>query len=892
MYFFVPIRCVQILAVITVCSWLPMAHANDHPAQGTRHWAFQPVVRPPLPRVVDVGWCRTPIDRFILSRLESQDLHPAPAATAHALIRRVYFDLIGLPPLPEEVDTFMADSSSYDQLVDRVLADPNYGERWGRHWLDLVRYADTNGYEVDGEKPLAWKYRDYVVRALNSDKPYDRFVQEQLAGDELPDASVETLIATGFLRVGPWDAERGASVQKSEVIAERYNELDDMVSTTSLVFLGLTMGCARCHTHKFDPLTAQDYYSMVAVFHPLERSHDGRTEKADPAVPPRVLKAEPDIKSPEGYFLRELSPQPPETRLLKRGNPNQPGELVSPAVPMSLVEQPPEFLPPDEFTSRRRTSLAHWITDSQNPLTARVIVNRVWQYHFGHGLVRTSNDFGRRSDKPSHPELLDWLAAWFVDDAEWSLKRLHRLIMTSSTYRMSKQWNAVGAEHDVENRLLWHFPYRRLEMEVVRDSILSVSGQLNRQMFGSSMYPHVPTASKRSAYNPGSLWKPFDERDASRRTVYAFLKRTFIPPMFDVLDFCDTSRSVARRDITTVAPQALTLLNGEFVNRQARHFADRLIREVGANPVEQIEWAYRLALGRQPTSAELQDMTDFLKEEAAAAAALLATSDQGDRGRQDTPPKSNLVLWLGAGWGVKTSPGNVVTKWLDQAGYERHAEANGNPVIIPEALNGQPVIRFDGQDDWFAVAGNVVTSAQHTIIAVVNDTGSGGTRNLIGNWDGPNGNSYSSVFLGTEDGESGNRKIRFTDDNVLQANDQLLEHPQQPFVLTAISDEDDARVFQNATLLGAKGTAIAERKFDTDWTIGRQGTLDGEYWTGDVAEILVYEAVLNKQDRQRVWQYLGKKYGLSGLIVDTKSPDPLAQVCRVIFNLNEFVYAD
>jgi len=587
-------------------------------AHAAEHWAFHPIARPPLPSVADAGWCRTPIDRFILAELERRKLRPAPPAEWRALSRRVFLDLIGLPPSPEAADQFLADGSpdAYGKLVDKILANPHYGERWGRHWLDLVRYAETNGYEVDGEKPFAWKYRDYVIQALNKDKPYDRFVLEQLAGDELADADTESLIATGFLRLGPWDAERGASVQKSERIAEQYNELDDMVSTTSMLFLGLTMGCARCHDHKFDPLSAEDYYSLVAVFHPLKRPHKGREELATAAVPPRVLKANPDIKQPEGYFLRELSPEAPETRLLRRGNPHQPGDPVSPAVPVALVDEPVEFLSPDEFTSRRRLSLAHWIVDSQNPLTARVIVNRVWQYHFGHGLVLTPSDFGRRSRPPSHPELLDWLADWFVHEGDWSLKRLHRLIMISNTYRMSKQWEAVAAEKDAGNRLHWHFPYRRLEMEVIRDSMLAVSGRLNAQLYGSSMYPQVPDSAKRSAYSPGELWKPFNETDASRRTIYAFLKRTFIPPMFDVLDFCDTARSAEQREITTVAPQALTLMNGEFVNRQARHFADRLLREAGHRPEEQIKLAYRLALGRRPTADEQLDTLSFLETEA------------------------------------------------------------------------------------------------------------------------------------------------------------------------------------------------------------------------------------------------------------------------------------
>jgi len=889
-----------LLAIGLLFPCLPSVVAADPTprANSEEHWAFQPVERPPLPPVARVSWCRTPIDRFILARLESHDLQPAPEAVPRALMRRVYLDLIGLPPAPGAIDAFLADQSSdaYDRLIEDVLASQHYGERWGRHWLDLVRYADTNGYEVDGEKPFAWKYRDYVIQALNNDKPYDRFVLEQLAGDELPEANAESVIATGFLRIGPWDAERGSSVQSSEVIAERYSELDDMVSTTSMVFLGLTMGCARCHDHKFDPLTAKDYYSMVAVFHPLQRPHNGRADLAAPAVPPRVLKADPEIKSPEGYFYRELSPQTPETRLLKRGSPDQPGEIVSPAVPAALIDGPLDFLPPDEFTSRRRLSLAHWIADPDNPLTARVIVNRVWQYHFGHGLVRTPSDFGRSGEKPSHPELLDWLASWFTHEGGWSLKQLHSLILSSRTYRMSKQWNAVAAEKDVDNHLLWHFPYRRLEMEVIRDTMLAASGRLNLQLHGPSMYPRVPAESKRSAQHPGELWKPFDERDASRRTIYAFLKRTFIPPMFDVLDFCDTARSVERREITTVAPQALTLLNGEFVNRQARHFADRLIREAGSVREEQIELAFRLALGRRPASIELQDMVRYLEEETAM---LFSQSARGQSVRENGPPIDNLVLWLDASRGVDSNDKDEVTKWFDLSGGGHHAEPKGDPVLITDGFRKQPVVRFDGNHDWFALEGQVITSAEHTIIAVVSDTSSRGFRNLIGNWDGSQGNSTSSVFLGTTDGELAARRIRFTDNYVMGANDKELETPHEHFVLTAISASNDARVFQNAVLLGARGAAIAERKYATDWTIGRQGTFDGEYWSGDVVEILVYATALAEADRQSVWRYIGEKYELPGLYIKAKPLSAgdahrlaLMQACRVIFNLNEFVYSD
>ena len=597
--------------------WPENADVAGQRTEASRHWAFQPIRRPPTPSVDDQDWCRNPIDRFILARLESHGLGPTATATPRALVRRAYLDVLGLPPSPQTTAVFLQDHDrfAWESLVDAILSYPQLGERWGRHWLDLVRYADTNGYEGDGEKPFAWRYRDYVIDALNADKPYDDFVREQLAGDEIPNASMESVLATGFLRIGPWDAERGASVQPSEVTAERYNQLDDMVSTTSIVFLGLTIGCARCHDHKFDPISARDYYSLVSIFHPLQRPHKFRTELAVPAAPPKWRNAESAPDFPLGYFLQELSPQSPDTHLLIRGSPNQPGAMVSPAVPVALVNRQPAFVPPSQFTSRRRLSLANWMVDESNPLTARVIVNRVWQTHFGQGLVRTSSDFGRRSAACSHPQLLDWLADWFMRDARWSLKNLHRLIMTSSTYRMGTRWNAASAEIDVDNRLLWHFPFRRLEMEAIRDSMLAASGQLNLQMHGPGMFPQVPAAAKRSGYDPGNVWKPLNEREASRRTVYAFLKRTFIPPLFDVLDFCDTARSVERRNVSTVAPQALTLLNGEFVNRQARHFADRLRRDAGAVPEVQITLAYQLALGRSPDRAELLAMSEYLRIE-------------------------------------------------------------------------------------------------------------------------------------------------------------------------------------------------------------------------------------------------------------------------------------
>jgi len=663
------------------------------------HWAFQQVVAPPAPTVRDAAWVRNPIDAFILARLEKRDWLPAPPAEPRAILRRVYLNLIGLPPTLEEQAAFLADPSpeALDRVVEDLLARPTYGERWARHWLDLARYADTNGYERDSVKPHVWRYRDWVIRALNDDKPFDRFVVEQLAGDELPDADSDTVIATGFYRLGPWDDE------PADPAEDRYDQLDDIVSTTSQVFLGLTMGCARCHDHKFEPLTAHDYYRMVAIFNPLVRPQDGRTDLDAPAgtpeqvapvverdrriaeidaraaaledellklflaegpttLPPAAWEAFrtereqrnaeqnelvrlherqfalelaasfPPEKSdevaalrdeaaalrrsiadlPRGYFFREPSP-PPATHLLVRGKAARPGPEVAPGLPVVLVSSQPEF-PSGEPTSLRRLTFANWIASPNNPLTARVIVNRVWQHHFGEGLVRSPSDFGVMGDAPTHPELLDWLAAWFVREG-WSIKKLHRLILGSNAYRMSKAYNAEYAERDPEMRLLWRMPNRRLEVEAIRDSILASSGTLNDKRYGPPMFPFVPKEAMEGHSDPGMIWAPFDENEASRRTIYAFVRRSMIVPMIEVLDFCDTARTAPQRVTTSVAPQALALFNGHFVNRQARHLADRLLGEVGQDANRQIDLAYRLTLCRPATETECDRLSRFLDDE-------------------------------------------------------------------------------------------------------------------------------------------------------------------------------------------------------------------------------------------------------------------------------------
>jgi hypothetical protein len=620
-------------------------YPKDEPVPPTpaEHWAFQPVRRPAVPAVKSKSWPRNSIDHFVLAKLEARGWTPAPAAEPRALLRRVYLDLTGLPPMLAEQEAFLKGPPEHAlaKAIDDLLIRPAYGERWARHWLDVVRYADSNGYERDAEKPFVWRYRDYVINAFNADKPFDRFVLEQLAGDELPDATAETMIATGFNRLGHWDDE------PADPQADRFDQLDDIVSTTAQAFLGLTLGCARCHDHKFEPLSTRDYYSVVAVFNPLQRPQSGRTELTRPVGSPAQLAAlterdreierlkqqtntlalaeietaiqklrdvAPDL--PQAYFLHEPSPKPPVTRVLLRGSAARPGDEVSPAVPAVLVKQQPPFPPPGERTTQRRLGLARWLASADQPLTARLIVNRVWQHHFGYGLVRTPNDFGLMGDPPTHPELLDWLADWFVHDAHWSLKKLHRLIMTSSTYRMSHASNAKYAASDPDDRLLWRMPYRRLDVEVIRDSMLAVSGQLNPKMLGPSMRPRIPQAALEANTDKESIWKPSDDTEASRRTIYTFIKRGLVVPMLEVLDLGDTVSSCPQRQVTTVAPQALTLFNSDFVNEQARHFAARLWKEAGKESRNQIKLAWRLALCRPPTKAEIAAMLEFRQREA------------------------------------------------------------------------------------------------------------------------------------------------------------------------------------------------------------------------------------------------------------------------------------
>ena len=827
-------------------------------AEWKEHWAFLPPQSSLPPTVKNVAWVTNPIDAFVLHKLEQAGLTPAAAADKSALLRRVTFDLTGLPPTQAEVESFVADNSpnGYEKVVDRLLQSERYGEHWARHWLDVVRYADTNSFERDGPKPNAWRYRDYVIRSLNTDKPYDRFVREQLAGDELPDGGSDGLIATGFYRLGQWDDE------PADRLLALYDGFDDIITTTGQGFLGLTVNCARCHDHKIDPISQHDYYSLLAFFqgvtpngnpnpnterpifedeaakqaytaavkahqdhmdkvqasvsaierdfrekldtqepriHPADldeleyrfyrdtweklpdfdnlkpetkgklekgfidislatrefafgfvftgvlkvpadgeytfsvdsddgsrltiqgqevvlydgihgtgqprtgkillkkgrvpirvdyfqgptgakdliikwsgpeveqrllsvpyedglRASDGKNRKKDfknliTSKGPGVLGVEvygeytkllqqldelkrQNIQPPSALCVTEAGPNPPQTFLLKRGNPQSQGDVMIPAFLSPLGGGVANIPKPDPSatTSGRRLALANWIASPDNRLTARVIVNRLWQHHFGRGIVRSPNNFGLLGDRPTHPELLDWLAIELMKGSNpvngsgssfsgepWSMKRMHKLIVTSSTYRMSSHAPSPSDASKTEtsneknpllvdplNQLFWRHDMRRLGAEEVRDSVLAVSGQLNTKMYGPGVYPKISDEVKAGQSNPGSGWGNSSLEDQARRSVYVHVKRSLVLPILSDFDVADTDTSCAARFTTTQPTQALGMLNGEFLNDQAIQFAKRLRKEAGMDVQQQVPLAYRLALNREPDQAMIR----------------------------------------------------------------------------------------------------------------------------------------------------------------------------------------------------------------------------------------------------------------------------------------------
>jgi mono/diheme cytochrome c family protein len=815
---------------------LPNTQIN---ARTKAYWAYQKIQHPPTPKVANDDWGRSAIDAFVFDRLARNKLTPNGPADRRQLIRRAYYDLIGLPPSPEEVAAFMKDNSpnAFGKVIDRLLAMPQYGEKWGRHWLDLVRFAETNGYERDSKKDLIWKYRDYVIRAFNEDKPYDRFIMEQIAGDEMPDKTGDSITATGFYRLGIWDDE------PADRPLARYDYLDDILRTASETFLGMTVGCARCHDHKIDPIPQKDYYSLLSFFSDISPHGKGKTNhvpttgakakaemetkraeqqkqiqnirtkidpieeqlldelaKKNPALRDKAPKdtkklnnpyALPDASRGKGQiweytfakpgdnwfeiafddqswkkdwsgfgtrgtpgshvrtewktsdiWLRKdfrlveipgklvlrihhdedvqvymngklvkilnghtnryidmditeasldvlqtgrntiaihckqtsggqyidagllvdynITPIPilarlhgkailgdaklaeynqlhqqlttleqqklevkeefamavgergrQKTWILRRGNPQLQGEEVVPAFPQILSAS--EVKIPEGYdtgkTSGKRRVLAEWIASKNNPMTAKVMANRLWQHHFGRGIVRSSNNFGHIGDQPTHPDLLNWLAAELVE-GDWKLKRMHKLIMMSRTYQMASRGNQAALAADPNNDFFWRFDMRRLTAEEIRDSILALTGQLNLKMAGPSIYTEIPAEVANTASRPGAAWGRSSKEDAVRRSVYIFVKRSLQEPFLAAFDWADTDNTCDVRFVTTVPTQTLTMMNSKFLNDSAEVLAARLQEEQPNDTSAQVTHAITLATSRPATK---EDVADGLK---------------------------------------------------------------------------------------------------------------------------------------------------------------------------------------------------------------------------------------------------------------------------------------
>lgn len=539
----------------------------------SRHWALEPMSEANREHSVD---------EFITARLSKEGLALSAEADRPTLLRRLNFDLIGLPPSPEEIDAFVNDNSpkAFATAVDRLLASPHYGERWGRHWLDVVRYTESDGFEYDRMRPNAWHYRDYVIKCFNDDKPYDRFVKEQIAGDVVEPVTSDGIVAASLLVCGPWDAASAIQTNPTQKLIAREDELEEMVAVVGQTFLGLTVNCARCHDHKFDAISQLEYYRIKSVFEGVKHG-----ERAAGNIP-------------ASYVGNRVQPEP--TRLFKRGEVTFPQEVVTPGALAAVEGLNADFeIPPNAPEAQRRLKFADWLADPRNPLTARVMVNRVWQYHFGQGLVTTPNDLGVNGGRPSHPELLDWLAGKFIQSG-WSVKALHRLIVNSATYRQGSEGYAKAAALDADNLWLWRYSPRRLEGEAVRDAMLVVSGQLNPAMGGPSFQPFTITEFNAAFYHL------FDRGDPefNRRTVYRVNVNSGKDPLLDAFDCPDPSVKTPRRGMTTTPLQALELMNNSFVLRQARMLSERALTDCQQDVSAAISTVYRRALGRRPTAEE------------------------------------------------------------------------------------------------------------------------------------------------------------------------------------------------------------------------------------------------------------------------------------------------
>ncbi len=923
-------------------------------------WAFQPVRDPKVPNPADGGWARNPIDKFIFARLEKEGMKPSAPADREALIRRVYFDLIGLPPSPKEVDEFVADQApdAYEELIDRLLRSPRYGERWARHWLDLVRYAESDGYKADDYRPQVWRYRDYVIQSFNEDKPYDRFVQEQLAGDELWPDQPEAIIATTFLRNGIYE------YNNRDVKGQWTTILNDLTDVAGDLFLGVGVQCARCHDHKFDPILRKDYYRLQAFFAPILPKQDlvvaTAQQKADYAVKfakwkeaagqvlekieaieskyrtrtakDFIVKFPDDIqealhkpvaeRSPYQHQIAELAYRQVEYEFerldakikgkdketldalrqeLKQFDPLKPEPLplaltitdVGPVAPptvvpkgkdpqpiepgfLSVLEERPASIKPVPTapnSTGRRAELARWLTQPDNPLSTRVVANRIWQYHFGRGLVASASDFGHLGETPTHPELLDWLTTQFVKQG-WSFKKLHRLILTSATYRQAAvgPTSEIARLKDPENRLLWRMNTRRLDAEQIRDAILTATGELDLRMGGAAVDYSKP-----------------------RRTVYSRVTRNIHDPLLEVFDAPDNFFSTAQRNTTTTPTQALLLINSQMMLQHARALAARLTKEQAGGDEERVTKAYRLTFGRNPDPTELKAAVAFLEA-------------QGRRVPEEKPKSAPFLA--------------------EKLPYREGKAA----VLQPETMQNMFVV----PDSPTLPAGDFTLEAFVLLRSTYDDAS---VRTIAAHWDG--NQNHAGWGLGVTSKKSQNKPQTL----VLQLSSDAakggegyepvfsglrveLNKPYFVAVTVSLSDTNETGVTfylkdlandcEPMQVVNAKHRVTSQTRAPLPFTIGGRSGGQNHFWDGLIDDVRLSSAALNPD------QLLVNLEGVTGtsvgywrfeanpdvykdvsnhgndirpkLLPSTNVLDPKTQAlvdfCHVLLNANEFLYVD
>ena len=774
----------------------PASAASAPAATSAKPWAYQPVKDVAPPAVKRKAWVKTPVDAFVLAQLEAKNIEPSPEADRATFIRRATLDAWGVIPTPAEVKAFEQDRSprAHEKLVDRLLASPRYGERWGRRWLDLTRYADSDGFNADGTRPNVWRYRDYVIQSFNEDKPFDRFIKEQLAGDELYPGDNSALVATGFLRNYPDEINaRDLNLKQVEVAT-------DLTDTVGSVFLATTVGCAACHNHKFDKISQKEYYQLQAFFVNASASDDilaasgtQRAEfevkqakweeatkeiraKQDALLKPLIEKAEADrlqgfvpatresITKPEnertaydrwiyhrnlwtmqgrtrnalqqlktkdktayeqyvkldeelkkfdgikpkhpGYIsaMTELGhADAPPTYVLANGIYDRHLEEVQPGFPALLTDEKPQIVP-TPTSSGRRTALANWIASPNNPLTARVFVNRVWAQYFGHGIVDSVSDFGKMGTKPTHPELLDHLAANFVKNG-WRVKALQREILLSSVYRQASA-ERTDTKADPSNKLLWAFPRQRLDAEEIRDSLLLASGLLDETRGGPSVFPPVP-----ANLQAGNAWKTSaDPHDHHRRSVYVFVRRNIPYPLLETFDWANPQLVHSKREVTTTAPQALALINSDLVFQWSQALAGKVIAQAGPNESAQIDTLYRTVFSRAPDAAERRTLLGFLDKQEQLAAERLArgqkvAAPEGFGENAALKPKLDQLFQVVYGRPADRFDKAAFVAFLDQqkaksarsgaagAGDDNDADATSSNAAGPAAADGKKLNR-------------------------------------------------------------------------------------------------------------------------------------------------------------------------------------------------------